>query len=295
MSLPNREYKNSLFKNLFHEEGRALELYNALTDSRFTVDDGLCFTTLENVLFMDRSNDISFTIGDKLVVCIEHQASVCRNMPLRALLYIARIYEKIIDAKAIYRKNLFTIPTPEFYVLYNGRDAYPDEETLKLSDAFKRVNIPGAENIPALELAVRVLNVNMGHNEKILEKCESLRGYAVFTGQIREHQKAGRTLEDAIASAMDFCIENGILVEYLEKHGSEVRNMLLTEWNLEDAKQVWREEAREEGIEEGIEKGREERDFEIARTMFAEGDSLEKIARVTGKPLELLKEKLRVQ
>ena len=68
MSLPNREYKNSLFKNLFHEEGRALELYNALTDSRFTVDDGLCFTTLENVLFMDRSNDISFTIGDKLVV-----------------------------------------------------------------------------------------------------------------------------------------------------------------------------------------------------------------------------------
>ena len=67
--------------------------------------------------------------------------------------------------------------------------------------------------------------------------------------------------------------------------------MLLTEWKLEEAQQVWREE----GIEEGIEKGREERDFEIARTMFAEGDSLEKIARVTEQPLELLKEKLRVQ
>jgi len=212
-----------------------------------------------------------------------HQASVCKNMPLRALIYIARVYEKIIDNKAIYRKNLFMIPTPEFYVLYNGRDAYPDEETLKLSDAFRRVNIPGAENIPALELVVRVLNVNVGHNEKILEKCESLRGYAVFTGQIREHQKAGRTLEDAIASAMDFCIANGILVEYLEKHGSEVRNMLLTEWKLEEAQQVWFEE------------GSEERGLKIARAMYAEGDSLEKIARVTEQPLELLKEKLRVQ
>jgi len=284
-----------VFKSLFCDEANALELYNALTDSRFTTDDDLCFTTLENVLFMDRSNDISFTIGDKLAVLVEHQASANLNMPLRALLYIARVYEKIIDNKAIYRKNLFTIPTPEFYVLYNGRDAYPDKVTLKLSDAFKYVNIPGAENIPALELVVRVLNVNVGHNEKILEKCESLRGYAVFNGQIREHQKTGMTLEDAIASAMDFCIENGILVEYLEKHGSEVRNMLLTEWKLEEAQQVWREEGIEAGIEKGREEGREERELEIAREMFADGDNLEKIARNTGIPLDTLKEKLRVQ
>ena len=287
MSLPNREYKNSVFKNLFHEVDRALELYNALTNSRFTVDDGLCFTTLENVLFMDRSNDISFTIGDKLVVCIEHQASVCKNMPLRALIYIARVYEKIIDNRALYRTNLLTIPTPEFYVLYNGKDAYPDEVSLRLSDAFKRVNIPGAEKLPALELVVRVLNVNVGHNEKILEKCESLHGYAVFTGQIREQQQAGRTLEDAIASALDYCISNGILAEYLEKNGSEVRNMLLTEWKLEEAQQVWFEEGREEG--------REEERLEIAREMFADGDNLEKIARNTKIPLDTLKEKLTVQ
>jgi len=45
MSAANREYKNSVFKNLFHDTERALELYNALTDSRFTAYDDLSFTS----------------------------------------------------------------------------------------------------------------------------------------------------------------------------------------------------------------------------------------------------------
>jgi len=67
--------------------------------------------------------------------------------------------------------------------------------------------------------------------------------------------------------------------------------MLLTEWKLEEAQQVWREE----GIEKGIEKGREAKGLEIAREMFADGDSLEKISRNTKIPLNMLKEELRVQ
>jgi hypothetical protein len=209
------------------------------------------------------------------------------NMPLRALIYIARVYEKIIDNKAIYRTNLLKIPTPEFYVLYNGKDAYPDEVFLRLSDAFKRVNVSVDGNHQALELAVRVLNVNIGHNEKILEKCEALRGYTVFTGLIREYQQTGRTLEEAIMSAMDYCITNGILVEYLEKNGSEVHNMLLTEWKLEEAQKVWFEEGREEGIEEGR--------LKDARAIIAEGIKLEVISRVTEIPLKTLKKKLTIQ
>ena len=291
MCAANREYKSSVFKDLFHNEMAALNLYNALTGSRFTIDDGLRFTTLENALFMDRVNDVSFTIGDRLVILIEHEASLNPNMPLRALMYIARVYEKIIDNKAIYRTNLFTIPTPEFYVLYNGAKDCPDEMTLKLSDAFRRAGIAAVEGQGALELTVRVLNVNAGHNETILGKCEVLHSYAVFIGKIREYQREGRTLEDAIAAAVDYCIANGILVEYLKSNGSEVRNMLFTEFNLEDAKQVWLEEGREEGREEGgVEKG-----LKIARAMFEDGDSLEKIARNTEIPLESLKEKLLIQ
>ena len=301
MCTANREYKNSVFKDLFHDEAAAIDLYNALTGSRFTIDDGLCFTTLDDALFMGRLNDISFTIGDKLIILIEHQASINQNMPLRALIYITRVYEKIIDNRAIYRSKLFKIPTPEFYVLYNGVKDCPDETTLKLSDAFKRVDIPGIEKLPLpmLELEVRVLNVNKGHNEEILEKCEVLRNYAVFIERIREYKKEGRSLEDAIAAAIDYCVARGILVEYLKNKGSEVRSMLFAEFDLETAQQVWREEGRvegrvegrEEGIEIGIDKGK----LETARAMFLEGDSLEKISRVTGIPLETLKEKLRVQ
>ena len=92
MSKVNREYRNSVFKSLFNEDAPLLDLYNALTDSRFTLDDGLRFTTLENVLFMDRVNDISFTIGDKLVVLIEAQAST-RTCPF-AHCYTLRVFTR---------------------------------------------------------------------------------------------------------------------------------------------------------------------------------------------------------
>jgi flagellar biosynthesis/type III secretory pathway protein FliH len=35
-------------------------------------------------------------------------------------------------------------------------------------------------------------------------------------------------------------------------------NMLITEWNLEDAQQVWYEDGLEDGLEKGREEGREE-------------------------------------
>jgi len=302
MVKPNREYKNSLFKDLFHDETTALELYNALTGGNFTLRDGLRFTTLENALFMDRLNDISFTIGDRLVVLVEHQSTVNENMPLRALMYIGRVYEKIIDNRAIYRSKLFTLPVTEFYVLYNGAEDYPDAKTLRLSDAFMRENLSGAtrvENIqsmlPSLELAVRVFNINKGHNDKILGRSEILRGYATFIRQVRDSQNEGRKLEDAILSAIDFCVARGILVGYLESKSSEVRNMIFTEFNLEDAKEIWFEEGMEKGIEKGMEKGMEKGKLEISRAMLAEGDSIEKIARITKIPLEILEANLFIQ
>jgi hypothetical protein len=35
---------------------------------------------------------------------------------------------------------------------------------------------------------------------------------------------------------------NGILAGFLGEHGSEVMNMLLEEWDLDEAKEAWREE-----------------------------------------------------
>ena len=150
----NHTYRDSVFTKLFGEPEPLLELYNALTGSNLSPDTPIIINTLTNVLYMERVNDISFVIDDKIVVLIEHQATINENMPLRFLMYIARIYEKLIDNKAVYRKRLIEIPTPEFWVLYNGREPYPAEHTLKLSDAFKDKST--FEQYRNLELTVKV-------------------------------------------------------------------------------------------------------------------------------------------
>jgi hypothetical protein len=59
---------------------------------------------------MDRVNDISFAVANKLVLIMEHQSTVNPNMPLRCLLYLVRLYEKIINNKDMYKSKLLTIP-----------------------------------------------------------------------------------------------------------------------------------------------------------------------------------------
>jgi hypothetical protein len=56
-------------------------------------------------------------------------------------------------------------------------------------------------------------------------------------------------LADAVAGAIRGCVRQGILADFLGEHGSEVMNMLLEEWSLDEAKEVWRDEGREEGFE----------------------------------------------
>jgi hypothetical protein len=63
------------------------------------LDLPITINTLEDALFRTRINDLSFEIGEKLVVILEHQSTVSPNMPLKLLSYIARIYEKITAGK----------------------------------------------------------------------------------------------------------------------------------------------------------------------------------------------------
>jgi hypothetical protein len=231
--------------------------------------------TLEDALYKKKINDISFEIGDKLVVLIEHQSTINPNMPVRLLSYIARIYEKILAGRKskLYGKKGLTLPRPEFIVLYNGVDPFPETETIRLSDAFAAANADAlALGLPKdkmlmrerldLELVATVYNINEGHNRAIVERSEKLNWYSVFIGKVREYEKelrGGRKRADfteaerdtidkaAMERAIKWCIARNILKEFLETHGSEVVNMLFDEWKLEDALVVEREEGREEG------------------------------------------------
>jgi predicted transposase YdaD len=278
----NAKYKNSVFSLLFSNHEALRELYSAIEGVDLPPDTPIDINTLSGVLYMDQINDLSFTIGNRLVVIMEHQSTINPNMPLRLLMYIAYIYEKIINRKLLYRSKLEKIPTPEFIVLYNGKESYPDRSTLRLSDAFKDAcDLLGVGNpAPSLELIVQVYNINSGHNAGILKKSRTLGGYSAFVGKVREYEQTF-TLEEAMKEAAKYCMDNDILKTFLETHGSEVFNMLLTEWNTEEAKVVWREE----GFEDGLEKGREE----VARNAFAKGIPLELIHDITGLDEEALK------
>ena len=251
----NREFKNSVFTALFDDAGELISLYNALSGGGFPSDTPVMMATLEDVLYNDRYNDIAFVLDDKIVVLVEHQSTVSENMPLRLLIYIARVYEKLIDSDAVYRSRLMKIPKPDFIVLYNGTDPFPDERTLRLSDAYTAMggSPPGLGG--SLDLEVRVVNINEGRNGAIVGKCETLHGYVLFVGKVRANRKAGMDLSRAVTKAAKDCINERILADFLRTHSSEVINMLTTEWNAERAQMIAREEALEEGIEIGEARG----------------------------------------
>ena len=275
----NLKYKNSVFSFLFSDPDTLRELYCALKGITLPDDVPVVINTLEDVLFMDKINDISFEIGGRLVVLIEHQSTINPNIALRLLLYIARVYEKIAGDRNIYSTKKILIPQPEFFVLYNGADPYPDEQVLKLSGMFKSVEPLGLEKVETvLELEVKVLNINEGRNEAVLKRCRLLSQYSAFIAKVREFENGGCSLQESIKKAVIYCRSHDILKELLEKQASEVLNMLMTEWNWDDAKEVWQQEAREEGREEG----ERNRSKEIARKLMEMGFSEEQIIAATG-------------
>ncbi|MCL1918071.1 MAG: hypothetical protein FWG14_07115, partial [Peptococcaceae bacterium] len=115
----------------------------------------------------------------------------------------------------------------------------------RLSDSYNRRN----NNETALDLTVTVYNVNTGHNEDIVRRSESLYGYILLVAKAREYEQNGLERAKAVERAIKECIEQDILTEYLNNNGSEVSNMLLQEWKIEDAKAVWQKEAEERGEE----------------------------------------------
>ena len=245
----NRKYKDSMFTALYKDKKDLISLYNALSGENLPLETAVEIATLEDVLFNYRQNDIAFVLGGKIVILVEHQSTICENMPLRLFIYLARVYEKLVEIDAVYKRKQLKIPKPDFIVLYNGMDEFPDEKTLRLSSAYHEAP-PGAHKLGGfLELEVRVVNINEGRNVSMINKCETLKGYVHFVETVRANQKRGMELKEAITKGAESCIEKGILKKFLTTHSSEVINMLTTEWDIERARKVWEEEGREEGIE----------------------------------------------
>ena len=250
MEKENREHKDSLFVDLFYQDETAkknlLSLYNALHDTNYEDETIIRKVKIDDVLYKNFKNDISCEVNGQVLVFGEHMSTINRNMPLRCLMYVGRAYEQLVDSKARYRTTLVKIPTPEFYVFYNGEKEQPLEQVLSLSDAF--MNLAGENSV---ELKVKVININSDKAHGILDKCGILKEYSQFISTVRKYSEEERAIKKAIKE----CIEKGILADYLKRKGSEVENMLIAEYSYEEDIQVKQEEARQEGILQGIQQG----------------------------------------
>ncbi|MCM1050075.1 MAG: hypothetical protein NC433_16785 [Clostridiales bacterium] len=126
----------------------------------------------------------------------------------------------------------------------------PEETVLRLSDAFEN-----KDKEADVELKVRMLNINSGYNEKLMKNCQTLKEYAALVEISRKYMSETDDNNEALSRTIDYCIEHGILSEFLRNNRSEVLGMLLEEFDVEKYERT----IRAEGKEEGIEKGREEK------------------------------------
>ena len=299
----NRQYKDTVFRMLFSEKENLLSLYNAVTGKAYQNADDLKIVTLENAIYMGMKNDLAFMLETNIYL-YEHQSTLNPNIPLRDLIYIGIEYQQYVDDKSLYSSRLQKIPAPKFMVFYNGTDTVDDRVELRLSNAYEHL-----AGEPDLELKVLMLNVNEGHNKELMEQCQTLKEYAIYVARVRKYTSE-MNLNDAVARAIDECIKEGILVEFLRKNRSEVKMVSILEydkeWEEKKLRKAEYEAGRSEGIEigksegieigktegieigksKGIEIGRDKAMAEFVCNMIKYGFSIEKIAEVTGKNAE---------
>lgn len=250
----NKKYKDRLFRLIFREKEDLLELYNAVNDSHHTNLDDLTITTIEDVVYMGMKNDLSFIIGDVMNL-YEHQSSFSPNLPLRGLFYFASLYRNHIESvkQRLYMDLPLSIPFPQYIVFYNGTKEEPERQELKLSALFTEAD---TERTPALECTAIVLNINLGQNRELMERCRMLGEYARFIAVIRRHTDAGEAFQSAVEQAVEECIQKGILSEILRKNRAEVVDMILTEYDEKEFRDFAKKEYWREGHESGLKEGR---------------------------------------
>ena len=244
----NRLYKDRVFKFIFgNPENKewTLSLYNAVNGSNYRNPDDIQFNTIEDAVYMSMKNDVSFIILDEMNLW-EHQSSFNPNMPMRFLTYGTQLYEKYTATSGYYKfsRKLQRLPKPHCICFYNGIEEQPEQQILKLSDAF------GGEG--DIEVKVKMLNVNYGKNRALMETCQPLREYAWLVDRVREHQRVMQNLEAAVDASIDEMPDSFVIRTLIEAHRAGVKKMFLTEYDEEKMKEQERKEAFADGVDAGV-------------------------------------------
>ncbi|QOS40548.1 hypothetical protein DYE49_08780 [Treponema rectale] len=279
----NRTVKDSLFVDYFSKDAvvgkkNFIELYNCISGNSLSPEDTVLEDVkIEQVIYKSFCNDISMLVNGKLVVLLEHQSSVNENMPLRFLIYCSRIYERIVDSRLKFSTERKMIPSPEFYVIYNGSRNYPPQKILRLSDSF--IDKKAGSEVP-LELNVKVFNIK--HPECTLDfsSCKPLDNYVKFISLVEEEKSSGAS--DFMTRAVLKAQKQNLLPDYLRRKASEVISMVFNEYDYETDIQVKTEEAERRGHAAGLEEGTRNARIETARNALRLSLSVEQVSQISG-------------
>ena len=204
----NREIKNSVFVDLFYEdesaEANEIALFNAIHDEPLPEGTKIRKFRVDNTIYMNFQNDISFDAGGKVIVFGEHQSAVNENMPSGVCCTSDVLMKGLRCREAGIKRKSFPL-TPEFYTFYNGKEKWEKEKELRLSDAYI---VKDGE--PSLELKVKVINIRPEEHHEILERCQVLKEYSQFMEIVQNYQISGE--EEPYKKAIKECIERGILL-----------------------------------------------------------------------------------
>lgn len=183
------------------------------------------------------------------------QSTYAPNIPLRDLFYVADLLQAYVKDESLYSSKRIKLPAPHFVVFYNGTEKLQEKIELKLSDSFER-NL----GEPELELKVQIFNINPGMNEELKEKCPVLEEYMLYVERIREYVKS-MPLEEAVEQAIESCVRDNILRDFLLEQRAEVFKMSIYEYDEERELKLIRADERELGRQEERENTQREREM----------------------------------
>ena len=285
----NREYKSDVFSMLMQYPENALQVFNALNGTNYTDPGVVEMCTLAKGISLSVRNDASFIIDMDLSI-YEHQSTYNPNMPLRSLIYLGDVIRPLIKGRDLYGSKRVMIPTPHMVVFYNGTKDCPEREVQRLSDSYVH------DGEPEVELICVMYNINSGNNEDFLSECSVLREYMCFVNKVRENEDAER--ETPVEDAIDWCVENDVLREFLLERKDEVVKAMTIDMTFEAREEIIRKEEREQGREEGRAEGRAEGKAEgkaeggremlvtLVKNLLSDGRTPEEAAAILHYPIE---------
>lgn len=269
----NTTFCNTVFHDYFSDTPRLLSLCNSIFDTHQNDPNIVEIYTLQGNFFSDRKNEIACLLNNHLFIFVKNHTSISPNITFRFIYYLSQILKNIANNKKFPdMTKSFSLPSSHCCTFFYGDKNEPFVKELKLSDSFCNYDNH------SMELIITAYNINPETNQPLFKKCSYLQDYGRLIAKIKEEIDLGLDNHSAISKAIDFCLENNFMKNYLEKNPKEVLNMLNLQWNSDDALQA----SFDDGFESGIE-------F-VAKNLIKKGFSSDEICELTNLSPERIKE-----